>query len=505
VAIRTALGAKRWDLARQLLTESLVLSLVGGVLGLGIAYASVRALVAFNPGNVPRVDELSVDGRVVLFTFVVSIVTGLVFGLVPALQATRANLQGTLRDGSRGVSDRGGQRVRRVLVVAEVALALTLLTGAGLLVRSFAALQDVDPGFNPRSVLTFNLALPRSKYPSDTAQRAFFDAMLPRLAAVPGVESVGATTNMPFGGNWSTGSFNVEGYTPPENANSPWGDIRMVSPGFFSALQVPLRRGRAFATTDGPSSPAVAVVDDEFVKRFYGAGVDPVGKRLWFGDDTPNDSTEYITIVGVVGHTAHEGLDADARVQLYMPYAQGGRTGGLDVAVRTRGDPMSFVTAVRSALQSVDRDVPLSRIRVLEELVAESMGQRRLSMILLGVFAGLALLLASLGIYGVMSYSVTQRSRDLGVRMALGAARGSVLGLVLRQGMVLAVAGVGIGLVGAFALTRLISSQLYAVKPTDPATFAVVAFLLLAIALVATFVPALRATRVDPVVALREE
>jgi putative ABC transport system permease protein len=279
----------------------------------------------------------------------------------------------------------------------------------------------------------------------------------------------------------------------------------MVSPGFLETLNVPLIRGRSFTTQDGPTAPNVAVVDDEFAKRFFGKDADPVGKRIWFGDPTPTDSTEYITIVGVVGHTAHEGLDAEKRVQFYMSYAQGGRAGSLDVAVRTQGDPATYVNAVRTALQSVDRDVPLARIRVLDELVAESMGQRRLSMILLGVFAGLALLLASLGIYGVMSYSVTQRSRDLGVRMALGAARGSVLALVMRQGMVLAVAGVAIGLAGAVGLTRLMASQLYDVKPTDPLTFVVVAVVLVSIALVATFVPALRATRVDPVVALREE
>jgi predicted permease len=311
---------------------------------------------------------------------------------------------------------------------------------------------------------------------------------------------------MPFGGNWSTGSFNVEGYTPPANAQGPWGDIRMVSPGFFETLNIPLVRGRTLGSQDvNPDGPYAAVVDDEFARRFYAEGVDPVGKRIWFGDPTPTDSTEYITIVGVVGHTAHEGLDAEKRVQFYMTYHQGGRTGGVDVAVRTQGDPMSSVNAVRTALQSLDRDVPMSRIRTLDDLVHESMGQRRLSMVLLGVFAGLALLLASLGIYGVMSYSVAQRSRDLGVRMALGAARGSVLGLVMRQGMVLVALGIAVGLVGAFALTRLIASQLYAVKPTDPATFAIVAALLAGIALLATFIPALRATRVDPVVALRED
>jgi putative ABC transport system permease protein len=328
VAIRTALGAKRWDLARQLLTESLILSLVGGVLGLALAYASVRALVAFNPGNVPRVDELSVDGRVVLFTFAVSVLTGLLFGLVPALQTTRANLQGTLRDGSRGVSDRGGQRVRRVLVVAEVALALTLLTGAGLLVRSFAALQGVDPGFRPDNVLTFNVALPASKYP----ERHRTPRLPGRAAAAPRGRARraqrGHHDQHALRRQLVDGSFNVEGYTPPQNAQGPWGDIRMVSPGFFETLNIPLVRGRTLGSQDvNPDGPYAAVVDDEFARRFYAEGVDPIGKRIWFGNPTPTDSTEYITIVGVVGHTAHEGLDAEKRVQFYMTYHQGGRTG----------------------------------------------------------------------------------------------------------------------------------------------------------------------------------
>ncbi|MEP6692766.1 MAG: ABC transporter permease, partial [Gemmatimonadaceae bacterium] len=506
VAIRTALGAKRWDLVRQLLTESVILAMLGGVLGLGLAYWSVRALVAFNPGNVPRVQELGVDGTVMLFTLAVSLITGLVFGLVPAIQSSRSDLQTTLREGGRtGSSDRAGQRMRRVLVVAEVALALTLLTGAGLLIKSFARLQSVDPGFNPRDVLTFNLSLPRTKYATDTAQRAFYDAVLPRIAQVPGVRNVGATSVMPFSNNWSTGSFNVEGYEPPKNGNGPWGDIRIVSPDFFKTMQVPLQRGRTLEERDSPGAQSVAVVDEEFVKRFYKTSADPIGKRIWFGNPAANDSTKYLTVVGVVAHTKHEGLDADARVQLYFPYAQAGGVGSFDLAVRTSGDPMRYVGAIRNAIHSVDRDLPMSRIGKLDDLVEQSMGQRRLSMVLLGIFAGLALLLASLGIYGVMSYSVAQRSRELGVRMALGAARGSVLGLVMRQGMTLAMMGVGIGLVGAFALTRLIASQLYAVKPTDPVTFGVVALLLSGVALLATFLPALRATRVDPVVALRED
>ena len=504
VAIRTALGARRWDLARQLLTESIVLAMTGGLLGLGLAWWSVRALVAFNPGNVPRIESLGVDGKVILFTLVVSLLTGLLFGLVPALQTSRTDLQTTLRDGSRGDSSGGGQRVRRVLVVGEVALALTLLTGAGLLIKSVARLQAVDPGFNPHEGLTFNVALPRTKYPTDTSWRAVFAELLPRIAAVPGVKSVGATNAMPFSDGWSTGIFNVEGYVQLSSDKRPWGDTRVVSTDYFRTLQVPLIRGRVFGPQDIATAPPVAIVDDEFVRRFYAKGTDAIGKRIWLNQPTADGSTRYITIVGVVGHTKHEALDGDTRVQLYFPLAQTGDP-SLDVAVRTAGDPLRMITSIRAAITSVDRDLPMSRIGLLDDMLERSMGQRRLSMLLLGTFAGLALLLASLGIYGVMSYSVAQRSRELGVRMALGAARGRVLGLVMRQGMSLVLTGVVLGLVGAFALTRLIASQLYAVQPTDPLTLTVVALLLSAIALLASFVPALRATRVDPVVALREE
>ena len=507
VAIRTALGANRWALVRQLLVESTLLSCIGGAFGLLLAFASVRALVALNPGNIPGINQLGIDGNVVFFTAAVSLVTGALFGLVPALQVSRDNLHVTLKEGGRsGIGDRSGQLIRRALVVAEVALALTLLTGGGLLIKSFARLSGVDPGFNPRDVLTFNLALPQSKYPNDTVQKAFFAEVLPRIAQVSGVTGAGATTNMPFGGNWSTGSFNVEGYVVPQNANGPWGDIRVVTPGFFKALQVPQVDGRTFDDRDARTAPRVAVVDQEFVRRFYKPGQSAVGKRLWFGSRTPNDSTPYITIVGVVGHAKHEGLDADARVQLYLTLPQGNfPITNLDVAARTTGDPKRYVAAIRNAIHEVDRDLPMARVRTLEELVEGSMGQRRLSAVLLGVFAGIALLLASIGIYGVMSYTVAQRTRELGVRVALGASTQSVLGLVLRQGMSLAILGVVIGIGGALALTRFIATQLFGVQATDPATFATVTFVLTAVALGATAVPALRATRVDPNIALREE
>jgi putative ABC transport system permease protein len=507
VAIRTALGADRWSLVRQLLTESMLLSVIGGAAGLVIAYASIRGLVAMNPGNIPGIKDLAIDGRVVLFTLAISLATGVLFGLVPALQTSRENLHVTLKEGGRsGTADKGGQLMRRVLVVSEVALALTLLTGGGLLVKSFAKLQGVDPGFNSHGVLTFGLALPVSRYKTDTAQGAFYSAVIPRIAQVPGVKAAGATTVMPFGGGWSTGSFNVEGFVVPPNTNSPWGDIRIVSGDFFGAMQIPVLHGRAFDQSDALTSPRAAVVDDEFVRRFYKPNEEPIGKRVYFGNAAVTDSTKFFTIVGVVGHTKHEGLDATPRVQLYFTESQiPFNINAMQVAVRTSGDPKTYVSAIRNAIHEVDHDMPMSKVNTLDVMVDNSMGQRRLSTVLLGVFAGLALLLASIGIYGVMSYTVAQRTRELGVRVALGASRQSVLGLVMRQGVTITLIGVGIGLGGAFGLTRVIATQLFSVKATDPATFLIVTLVLVAVAVAATLVPALRATRIDPLTALRED
>jgi putative ABC transport system permease protein len=506
VAIRTALGADRWSLVRQLLAESILLSCIGGTVGLAFAYASVRGLVAMNPGNIPGLAQLTIDGRVVLFTLVISVATGVLFGLVPALQTSREDLHVTLKEGGRaGTADRSGQLMRRVLVVSEVALALTLLTGGTLLVKSFAKLQGVDPGFNPHGVLTFGLALPAARYKTDTSRSAFYDAAIQRIAQVPGVKAAGATSVMPFGGSWSTGSFNVEGFVVPPNTNSPWGDIRIVAGDFFSAMQIPVLRGRVFDQSDAIASPRTAVVDEEFVRRFYKPGEEPLGKRIYFGPAAATDSTKYRTIVGVVGHTKHEGLDAAPRVQLYLPGSQMSGVNVMQVAVRTSGDPKTYVSAIRNAIHEIDHDMPMSQVNTLEVMVDNSMGQRRLSTVLLGTFAGLALLLASIGIYGVMSYTVAQRTRELGVRVALGASRQSVLGLVMRQGVTITLIGVSIGLAGAFGLTRVIATQLFGVKATDPATFGLVTVVLVAVAVAATLVPALRATRVDPLTALRED
>ncbi|HEU4523481.1 MAG TPA: ABC transporter permease [Gemmatimonadales bacterium] len=507
IAVRTALGATRERLLQQLLTESVLVSLAGGVVGLLLAYAGVRALVAADIRNIPRADEIGIDGTVLLFTLVVSLVAGVVFGLAPAVHTASPDLHGALKEGGRGTTaDRGSHALRRSLVVTEVALALTLLTGAGLLLKSFARLQRVDPGFDPTNLLTFTMSLPQVRYSSDTTRIAFFDQVLPAIARVPGVIAAGGTSVMPFGGSWSTGSFDIEGYQPPEDQPGPWGDIRIVSPSFFETLRIPLLRGRYLTDEDRADTRPVAVIDQEFVRRYW-PNENPLGKRFTFGPpDGVTDTTqnEWIEVVGVVGHAAHEGLDADPRIQLYLSYRQSGLP-FMQVAVRTQGNPDRYVNLVRDAVRSVDPDQPISNLAQMEELLSRSVGQRRLSMMLLSLFSGIALVLASVGIYGVMSYSVTQRARELGVRIALGADRTDVLRLVLRQGMSLAVLGIGIGLGAALALTRLIESQLYGVTATDPVTFVLVAAVLAATALLANLIPAIRATRLDPAVVLREE
>ena len=505
--MRTALGAGRDRLVRQLLTESLLLALAGGVLGLLLAYWGVRARRGAQPGELPRADEIGIDAPVMAFTLFVSLVTGLLFGLAPAMQPSATDLHGMLKEGGRGsAGDRGGQGLRRTLVVAEVALALTLLTGAGLLVKSFVRLQGVDPGFDPEHLLTFNLSLPAARYPADSQQSAFFDQVLPAIAAVPGVRAAGATSVMPFGGSWSTASFEIEGYQPPPKTQGPWGDIRIVSPGFFETLRIPLRKGRFLGEEDRAGGRRVAVIDEEFVRRYW-PNQDPLGKRFTFGPrpappTRPRGSGSRSW--GSWDTPSTKGSMPRPGCSSTCPTASG-RLPSLTVAVRTAGDPNAYANQMRRAVQSVDPDQPIANVRTMDELIAQSVGQRRLSMLLLSLFSGIALVLASVGIYGLMSYSVAQRSRELGVRIALGAARSDVLRLVLRQGMSLALTGIVIGVGAAFALTRLIESQLYGVRATDPATFVGVAALLGVTALAANLVPALRATRVDPAVVLREE
>jgi putative ABC transport system permease protein len=503
VAVRTALGARRWQVTAQLLTESTVLALAGGLLGLLLAFWGVRGLVALVPTGVRGAAEAGLDSRVLGFTVLLSFATGVLFGIVPALQVSGTDVQDTLREGGRGAhADRRGHGVRRALVVAEIALALTLLIGAGLLLRSFARLQRVDPGFDARDLLTAHISLPQVRYPSDTARIAFIDQLLLRIAAIPGVRAAGGSQALPFSGSWSTGSFSIEGLQVADNESSPWGDIRIVTPDYHQALSIPLRRGRTFTPQDGQGASSVAIVDDEMVRRYW-PDTNPIGKRITF-DDPAVEEVDWIEVVGVVGHAAHEGLDADPRVQLYLPNRQIG-AGSLFLAMRTEGAPEQYASALRQAVLATDPDQPIALVRSMDELMSDAVGQRRLSMVLIGGFAALALLLAALGIYGVMSYLVNQRTQEIGVRLALGARATSVVGLVMRQGIVLTAAGVPLGIAGAVGLTRVIESQLFGVRATDPLTFAVVAGALVIVALLATYLPAQRAARLDPVRALRQQ
>jgi putative ABC transport system permease protein len=375
--------------------------------------------------------------------------------------------------------------------------------GAGLLIRSFSRLVAVDPGFTPDHLLTFNVALPQATYPNDTVRIGVLERLVASLAATPGVLSAGGTSNIPFGGNWSTASFNVEGYQPPPNAPSPWGDMRTVTPAYLATMRASLVSGRQFTDADRMNTPAVCIVDQEMVRRYW-PNTDPIGKRITF-NNLSDTAVRWIQVVGVVSHMAHEGLDAQKRVQVYFPLAQNGQRFGMGFAVRTSGEPRAAENAVRAAFRSVDPTLPIAGVATMHTLIEQSTGARRFAMLLLGGFAALAMVLASIGLYGVMSYTVTQRARELGVRVALGADARAVMALVMGQGARLALVGVGIGLAASLAVTRLLKNMLFNLSATDPTTFISISLLLIAVALLASYLPARRATRVDPMQSLRAE
>jgi putative ABC transport system permease protein len=507
IAIRMAMGASRGQLVRQMLIEATVLAIAGAVLGAAFAWGGLQALTAsFDPANLIG-RTIDMDLGVLVFTLAIAVATGIGFGLVPALQVAGSAMQETLHEGGRAaIAGRAGTLLRRAFVVAEFGLALSLLAGAGVLIKSFVKVNAVDPGFDPSNLLTANVALPDTSYADGVARNAFFDRAIARIAVAPGVRAVGATSVLPFGGSWTTGSFSVEGYTPPTGELPPWGDLRMVSPGFAEAMRIPLLRGRFFEESDDDDAPPVAVVDEQTVKRYW-PDVDPIGRRISF-DSVPDPDSQWLTVVGVVGHAAHEGLDADPRVQVYLSYRQVPESFGVRAmafAIRTDGPPGTVLPAVRSALAEIDPALPLASVETMDDLIERSMGQRRLAVVLLSIFAGLGLTLAATGIYGVMSYDVAQRVQELGVRMALGAGRRDVLGMVLSRGARLAGIGVVLGVLLSLGLTRAIQSQLFGVRATDVQTFVGVAVLLASVGLMATLVPALRAVRLDPVRALRQE
>ncbi|HVG21090.1 MAG TPA: ABC transporter permease [Blastocatellia bacterium] len=502
IAIRTALGASRSRLVRQLLTESMLLSIIGGALGLLLALWGVDLLVAVNRNNIPRAGEISIDPWVMGFTLLVSVLTGILFGLVPALQASKTGLNETLKEGGRGTTGGRQRRLRAYLVVSEIALALVLLVGAGLMIKSFVRLLDVDPGFRTQNMLTMQVALPGTKYREPHQVRAFYQRALEQIKALPGVGAASAISNLPLSGSVSSGSFQIEGRPPlaPGEA-SPHSDRRIITEDYFQTMGVPLMRGRYFTDQDSADSKPVAIID-ETMARLYWPDEDPIGKRLSWSSN--NGNPVWAEIVGLVGAVRHIGLDAVVRGQLYIPHNQRPAS-AMYLVIRTSANPTGMVGAAKSAIQIVDKDQPVYNVKTMEEYLSGSVAKSRFTMLLFGVFGGVALVLAAVGLYGVMSYSVTQRTHEIGIRMALGAKQTDVVRLVVGQGMLLAVAGVGIGLGAAFALTRLMSSLLFGVSATDSTTFIAISLILTGVALAASFVPARRASKVDPMVALRYE
>ena len=499
IAIRTALGASRSRVIRQLLTESMLLSLTGGTLGLLLSMWGVDLLTAISPANLPRVDTISVDVRVFAFTLAVSLLTGIIFGLVPAIQASKPDVNEALKEGGRA-SSVGHNRFRSVLVVSEVALSLVLLIGAGLMIRSFVHLLNSSPGLKPENVLTLDVGLPRTKY-TGPQQAAFFQQVIERLKSLPGVQSAGAVYPLPLSGAEEGMGFGIEGRAALAPGEVYSAGPRWVSPDYFNVMGISLLRGRELTDRDGSDSPRVVVINEAMAARYF-PDEDPIGKRVAF--DQVNKAPNWREIVGVIGDVKHLALDSDPKPEMYFPFAQF-PSFFMTLVMRTSGDPLNLVAAARSEVLAVKNDQPISNVHTMEELLSNSIAQRRFNMLLLSIFAGVALLLAAVGIYGVMSYSVAQRTHELGVRMALGAQTSHVLALVVKQGMTLALAGVGIGLAAAFALTRILASLLYGVSATDPLTFSVIALLLASVAFVACYLPARRATKVDPMVALRYE
>ena len=499
IAVRIALGAGRARLIRQLLTESVLLAVTGGVLGLLLAVWGSRMLVRL--GSLPNSGDIGIDTWALGFTLLVSFAAGIIIGIVPALQFTKSSLSETLKQGSgRTGGSPMKQHTRKALVVSEVALSLVLLIGAGLMIRSFWKLQNVDPGFDTSNALTMSVALTPIRYSEPHQQLAFLDRAMEQIRAVPGVVSVGTTTTIPLAGGGSTQPFSIEGRPTGTIAEQPMAQTRYISPDYFKAIGIPLRQGRFFSDQDRDNSVPVIIISEAMARRFW-PGENPIGKRLTPSFHSKEGARE---IVGVVGDVKARGLDSDASTMMYLPYKQAPRP-FMSFVVRTSSNPESLVQPVSRAIYSIDKEQALTDVQTMDQVLMQSLSDRRFNMTLLLTFAGVALVLAAVGVYGVMNYTVTLRRRELGIRMALGAKASDVLRLVLRQGLTLTLIGVGAGLISAYALTRLMASLLYGVTATDYLTFASVSAVLIVVGLVASFVPARRATKVDPTIALRTE
>jgi putative ABC transport system permease protein len=503
IAVRAALGASRGRLLRQVLTESVVLAVLGGGLGVVLAMWGVQAFRLADPGVVPRVQEVGVDLRVLGFAAVLSLMSGLAFGIIPALRIFRQELHEGLREGSRSVAGGTGLGgLRGMLVLGQVTVAFVLLVGAGLLLRSFERLLAVDPGFRPDGVLTARVSLPRATHAEEARRLDLYQRLLARIEAAPRVRGAGYVSRAPLGDGAPYEAFSIEGAPPlPPDAVQD-AELLAASPGYFSALEIPLVRGRRLTAADAPNAPAVVVVNQAAVRRYW-QGRDPLGGRITFGD--PNDTAStWLSVVGVVGDIRHDRLSDDPYPQIYTPVAQSAGFSMVLIA-RVTGDPMALAPTIRRSLAELDPGVPLSDVRTFSERVAGSVARPRLSAALLGIFAATALLLAGIGIYGVISYGVTQRTRELGIRIALGAGAERVQRMILTQGMMPVLGGIALGVFAALGLTRLLRSLLFGVAATDPTTFVAVTCFLLAVAVMASLVPARRAARSDPVTALRAE
>ncbi|HEY0101098.1 MAG TPA: ABC transporter permease [Pyrinomonadaceae bacterium] len=505
IAIRMALGASRFRLVRQLLTESVLIALIGGALGLLVAVWGIDLMRVGIPSSLSRYlpgwKNVGIDAQVFWFTLGVSILTGIIFGLAPALQATKTDFNEALKDGGR--TSGGGfnrNRLRGVLIVAEVAISLTLLIGAGLMIKSFYEILKVEPGFKSDSVLVADVALPRKKYEEETARVNFYQQAVERVGALPGVQQAGATNVLPLSRSNNDSAFSVVGRPLPDKGREPKANFRTISPHYLGAMNIPLRRGRYILESDRADTQPVVVIN-EFLAQQHFPNEDPLGKRLNFGGEEESDNLE---IVGIVGNIRHESLVENTVPEVYVPLTQNPWY-SMSIVVRAAGDPLPLAAAVQREIQAIDKDQPIYNVRTMERVVSESLAPQRVVMGMLGIFALIALVLASVGIYAVMSYAVTQRTHEIGIRMALGAQPRDILRMVVRQGMLLAITGVALGLVASYWLMQAMSRILYGVSATDPLTFAGISLLLMLVAFTANYIPARRATKVDPMIALRYE
>ena len=506
IAIRTALGASRLRIVRQVLTESMLLSLSGGACGVLLAFWSLHWIHVFGPKSVPRINDIGIDRVALVFTFVLSVFSGAVFGLVPALRVSRFDLHATLKDSNRGTAGASavwgrGHNMRRMLVISELALCVMLLIGAGLLIRSFVYLENVSPGFNPNQLLTLELTMSGPKYDDPKAVGAAYRQLWSRLESLPGVTASGAVTSLPLSQMFAWGPITVEGRVPPPGENFINADQRVVGGHYFEAMEIPLRSGRFFNEHDTPASPKVVVIDEYMAQQLW-PNQDPIGRRIHYGGITDKDPWE--TVVGVVGRVKQYTLDSDSRIALYLPQTQY-PTRAMNIVLRSAADPAGLARAVKQQIHELDSDLPLYNVRTMNQRLDESLAQRRFAMLLLTLFASVALALAVIGTYGVMSYLVNQGTREIGIRIAMGATHRAIERLIVWKGLALALCGVAIGTTGAFAVSRLMRSLLFGVTPFDPFTFVAISLLLTLVALLASYIPARRVAQIDPIVALRDE